>query len=89
MRCSSRSGPSVTTAMEHAMELELREKTTLSREDAAARLRAIADELASGNDIVMEQGQARFVAKVPDEVALKIEFEVEDAETEFEIELTW
>jgi amphi-Trp domain-containing protein len=75
--------------MEHAMELELREKTTLSREDAAARLRAIADELASGNDIVMEQGQARFVAKVPDEVALKIEFEVEDAETEFEIELTW
>lgn len=71
------------------MELELREKTTLSREDAAARLRAIADELASGNDIVMEQGQARFVAKVPDEVALKIEFEVEDAETEFEIELTW
>ncbi|MBV9944407.1 MAG: amphi-Trp domain-containing protein [Solirubrobacterales bacterium] len=71
------------------MELELREKTTLSREDAAARLRATADELPSGNDIVMEQEQARFVAKVPDKVALKIEFEVEDEETEFEIELTW
>jgi amphi-Trp domain-containing protein len=71
------------------MELELKEKSTMSREDAAARLHAIADELASGNDIILEQGQARFVAKVPDEVALKIEFEVEDDKTEFEIELTW
>jgi amphi-Trp domain-containing protein len=71
------------------MELELKEKTTLSRELAATRLRAIADELASGNDIVMERGELRFVAKVPDEVALKIEFEVEDDKTEFEIELTW
>jgi amphi-Trp domain-containing protein len=75
--------------LERAMELELTEKSMLSREDAAARLHAIADELASGNDIVLERGQARFVAKVPDEVALKIEFEVEDDETEFEIELTW
>jgi amphi-Trp domain-containing protein len=71
------------------MELELEERSTMSREDAAARLRAIADELASGNDIILERGQARFVAKVPDEVALKIEFEVEDDQTEFEIELTW
>jgi amphi-Trp domain-containing protein len=71
------------------MGLELKEKSTMSREDAAARLHAIADELASGNDIILERGQARFVAKVPDEVALKIEFEVEDDKTEFEIELTW
>jgi amphi-Trp domain-containing protein len=71
------------------MELELKEKSTLSREAAAARLHAIADELASGNDIIMERGQARFVAKVPAEVTMKIEFEVEDDETEFEIELTW
>jgi amphi-Trp domain-containing protein len=71
------------------MELELKERSTMSREDAAARLRAIADELASGNDIILERGGATFVAKVPDEVALKIEFEVEDDKTEFEIELTW
>ena len=71
------------------MELELKEKSTMSREDAAARLHAIADELASGNDIIFERGQARLVAKVPDEVAVKLEFEVEDDETEFEIELTW
>jgi amphi-Trp domain-containing protein len=71
------------------MDLELKERSTMSREDAAGRLRAIADELASGNDIILERDAARFVAKVPDEVALKIEFEVEDDKTEFEIELTW
>ena len=58
-----------------------KEKSTMSREDAAARLHAIADELASGNDIILERGQARLVAKVLDEVAVKIEFQVEDDET--------
>ena len=69
--------------------MELKEKTTLRREDAAARLHAIADELASGNDIVIERDNLRFMARVPDEVDLKIEFEVEDDGSEFEIELTW
>jgi amphi-Trp domain-containing protein len=69
--------------------VELSEKTTLGREEAAARLHAIADELASGNDIVLERGNLRFVARVPDEVELKIEFELEDDGAEFEIELTW
>jgi amphi-Trp domain-containing protein len=69
--------------------VELKEKTTLSREEAASRLHAIADELASGNGIVMERDRLRFVARVPDEVHLKIEFEVEEGGSEFEIELTW
>ena len=69
--------------------VELKEKTTISREEAAARMHAIADELASGNDIVLERDHLRFVARVPDEVHLKIEFEIEDDGTEFEIELTW
>jgi amphi-Trp domain-containing protein len=71
------------------MEFELKEKSTMSREEAAKRIHEIADELGSGNDIVLERHGARFVAKVPDEIALKIEFEIEDDETEFEIELTW
>lgn len=72
------------------MELvELKEKVSLSREDAAVRLRKIADELASGNDIVLERDHLRFVAKVPDRIELKIEFEVGDDGSEFEIELTW
>jgi amphi-Trp domain-containing protein len=69
--------------------VELQEKTTLSREEAAARLHAIAAELESGNDIVMERDRLRFVARVPAQVHLKIEFEVEEDGSEFEIELTW
>jgi amphi-Trp domain-containing protein len=69
--------------------VELKEKTTLRREEAAARLHQIADELASGNDIVLERERLRFTAHVPDEVHLKIEFEVDDEGSEFEIELTW
>jgi hypothetical protein len=45
--------------------MELKDKTTLSREEAAARLHAIADELASGNDVVIERETMRFVAHVP------------------------
>jgi amphi-Trp domain-containing protein len=72
------------------MELmELKEEETVSREEAAARLRSIADELASGNDIVLQRGNIRFVARVPDEVSLKLEFEVDDDGSEFEVELTW
>jgi amphi-Trp domain-containing protein len=69
------------------VELEVKEKSGMSREQAAARRHAIADELASGNDIVLERNGVRFVAGVPRGVALKVE--VEDDETEFEIELTW
>jgi amphi-Trp domain-containing protein len=69
--------------------LELKEKTTLSREDAAARLHAIADELGRQNDVVIERDNIRFVAHVPDQVNLKVEFEIDDDGTELEIELTW
>lgn len=68
---------------------KLEEKQTLRREEAAARLHEIADELASGNDVVMERGNMRFVVKVPDEIRMKVEIEIEDDEREVEIELTW
>ena len=72
------------------MELvELKEESMMSREEAAARLHAIADELASNNDFVVERERLRFVARVPDQVNLKVEFEIEDEGSELEIELTW
>ena len=72
------------------MELvELKEESMMSREEAAARLHAIADELASNNDLVVERERLRFVARVPDQVNLKVEFEIEDEGSELEIELTW
>jgi len=69
--------------------MELKEKTTLTREEAAARLHAIASELGSNNDVVIEREQLRFVARVPDQVNVKVEFEIDDDGTELEIELTW
>ena len=68
---------------------KLEQKQTLRREDAAQQLRDIADELGSGNDIVMERDSTRFTVKVPDEVTMKVELEIEDDEREFEIKLSW
>jgi len=62
--------------------LEIEQKETLSREEAAARMRAIAD-------MLFEREGTRIVVKVPDEVRLKIELEVETDERELEIELKW
>lgn len=69
--------------------LKIKEKDTLTREEAARRLHALADELASGNDVVFERDGMRIVAKVPAEVRFELEFEVGEDETELEIELSW
>jgi len=72
------------------MELiEVKEKEQLTREEAAARLRELADQLARHNEVTFERGGVRFRAHVPDEVRFKFEFEVDDDSTEIEIELTW
>ena len=69
--------------------LEIEQKETLSREDAAKRLHAIADMLARQNDVEFERDGMRFNVHVADEVQLKIELEVESDERELEIELKW
>jgi amphi-Trp domain-containing protein len=69
--------------------LEVEQKERVSREEAAARLRRLADMLSRHNDIEFERGGLRFTVRVPDEVNLKIELEVESDERELEIELTW
>jgi amphi-Trp domain-containing protein len=69
--------------------LEIKQKETLRREEVAARLHALADALARHNDVEFERGGMHFTVRVPDEVQLKVEFEIEDDGTELEIELTW
>lgn len=69
-------------------EIEIGESTRMSREDAAARLRQIADALAKHNSVEMERGGNRITVKVPDQVELKVEVELGE-ENELEIELTW
>lgn len=69
--------------------LEIEQKETLSREEAAAKMHAIADMLARNNEIELERAGTRIVVKVPDEVRFKLEVEVETDERELEIELKW
>ena len=70
-------------------QMEITERERLSREDAAARLHAIADALARHNDVEFDRGDVHFKVHVPDEVDFKLEIEFEDEEREIEIELKW
>ncbi len=69
--------------------LEIEQKETVSREEAAARLRAFAEMLSRNNDLEFERGGMQIKVHVPDEVRLKVELELETDERELEIELTW
>jgi amphi-Trp domain-containing protein len=67
---------------------EIDETRRLRREEAAARLHALADALAQNNALTFDRSGRRITVHVPDEVDLKIEVELGD-ENELEIELTW
>ncbi|WP_313406887.1 amphi-Trp domain-containing protein [Aeromicrobium sp.] len=60
----------------------------LSREDAAAKLRALADALSRHNSVEFQKNGHRITVDVPDEVELSVEIEIGD-ENELEIELRW
>jgi amphi-Trp domain-containing protein len=67
---------------------ETDQRQRMSREDAAARLRAIADVLARNNQIELEKDGHRITVAVPDQVDLTVEVEVGE-ENELEIEISW
>jgi amphi-Trp domain-containing protein len=69
--------------------LEITQKERMQREQAAARLRELADQLSRHNDLEFERDGLTLKMRVPDEVELKIEFEIGDDGSELEIELTW
>ncbi len=61
----------------------------MSREEAAAQLRAFADTLARNNDIEFERGGMHMRVHVPDEIHVRVELELETDKSELEVELTW
>ena len=67
---------------------EMDETRTMTREEAAARLRALADLLSKHNSIEFARDGGRITVAVPDEIALKVEVELGES-NEVEIELTW
>ena len=84
------SPPAAARASMGGMELlEIEQRETLRREEVARRLHALADQLARHNDVEFDRGGAHFRLKVPDEVNVKVELEVEDGGAELEIELSW
>lgn len=68
---------------------DIDETRKMRREEAAAKLRALADSLDRHNSISFQRaGAGRITVDVPDQVTLKIEVELGE-ENEVEIELTW
>ena len=67
---------------------EIDDTQRIRREEAAARLHALAEALARNNVVQFERDGRRITVQVPDEVDLKIEVELGD-ENELEVELTW
>lgn len=71
------------------MEIEHSTEQRLRREEAADRLRALADELSSSNEVSFVREGKRFTVDVPAEVTFSLEIEVGGDENEIEVELTW
>jgi amphi-Trp domain-containing protein len=67
---------------------EMDETRTMTREEAATRLRDLADSLARHNSVEFTRDGGRVTVAVPDEVRLKVEVELGEG-NEIEIELTW
>lgn len=67
---------------------ENEQKQTMTREQAAARLREIADQLSRNNEIRVSHGDREVVVKVPDTVSLEVELEVGE-ESEVAISISW
>ena len=70
------------------MEIEHTTEERLGREQAAERLRALADELTRQNEVSFVRDGRRFTVGVPDEVVFSLEIEVGE-DNEIEVELKW
>lgn len=69
---------------------EVERSETISRDEAATRLRRIANLLSgSGEEINFDRGETDYKVSIPDEVHWKVELEIDDEESELEIELKW
>ncbi len=69
--------------------LNIEEKHRMSREDAAAVLRDLADSLARHNSVEFLRGELKFTVDVANQVDVEIELEIEDDGGSLEIELNW
>jgi amphi-Trp domain-containing protein len=70
-----------------SFEVEKRDRVT--RDEAATRLRRIANLLSGEEAVEFERGDMKFKIELPPEVEMKVEIELDGEENELEIELKW
>ena len=69
---------------------EVERRETLTREEAATRLRRIANLLSgAGEEVKFDRGEMKFKVAIPEQVEWKVEFETGGEDNELEIELKW
>ncbi len=69
---------------------EVEKRETLSRDEAATRLRRIANLLSgSGEEVKFDRDEMKFKVAIPDHIEWKVELEIGEKESELEIELKW
>lgn len=69
--------------------IEIEETRRLEREEAAAWLRRLADQLARHNKLQFSEDGRRYTVDVAKEVEMEVEFEIDEDGASLEIELSW
>ena len=69
--------------------VEIKRKTRLSRQEAAERLIALGNALATGSEVELSAGSDTIKIGVAGTVDWELEIEVDGDETELEIEIKW
>lgn len=69
--------------------IEIKRKTRLTRQEAAERLIALGNALASGSEVELSAGGDSIKIGVAGSVDWELEIEVDGDETELEIEIKW
>ncbi|MER7894952.1 amphi-Trp domain-containing protein [Streptomyces sp. NPDC096046] len=70
-------------------DLKYEQKRSLSRQEAADQLTALADALREGGDAELHLGPGTLGLRIPDDLHSELEVEIGDGEIELEIELKW
>jgi len=61
----------------------------VEREEAARRLRELADQLERHNEVKVSLDGLPVTVKVPKQVTYELEVEIEDGEAEIEVSISW
>lgn len=70
-------------------DVEVKRTESLTRQQAAERLSAMATALADGGHVEVQLGASTLKLHVPDHVRCEVEVEVDGDEVELELELKW